>query len=369
MKWFVIFLAIYILITSLSAQTVVDCENIHETDNIHSFYEDNPTYIDPFDDTSDWDFSIPEEQGMNSRILKRAVKRLARKKYLNSFIIIRNNTIILEEYFNGSKFNHSNNIHSASKSILSTLIGIAIKKGYITGPSQKISQILPPEFFIGLDSKKRDLTIKDLLTMNSGIKWKEDSTEYKIQNSNSWIKEILSLPFEKNGQKSFNYSTGMSHLLSAVLTHATGVSTCEFAHNELFKYLNITAEHWSRDPQGYFSGGYNLYLTPRELAKFTLLYLNNGMINNLQIISPDWIKLATTAKLSVGSYQYGHLWWLKKIKNYDVIIAWGYGGQFTYIIPELNISVVITTNTRDYAKKFNGKSIISKYIIPAIRDI
>ncbi|MCF8070139.1 MAG: beta-lactamase family protein [Desulfobacterales bacterium] len=360
-----VILLVIVAVFTLSA----DSKNLCQESSSFSgtFYEENPTYIDPVDDSSAWQFSSPEEQGMDSQLLNKGLKKLEKHKSLFCVLIVRNDTIVAEHYYNGSAADHSNNIHSASKSIYPALLAIAIEQAYIKSLDQKIQDFLPGYRF---DGKKGDITIRHLMNMSSGISWREDFTEYKIQHKDDWVGAILDLGMRKAPGTSFYYCTGNTHLISAILTNATGMSTCEFAHKNLFEPLCIKAEHWGEDPAGINSGGYNLYMTPREMAGYALLYLNNGNFNGKQII-PEWIIKESVQKTwSVDDeFDYGELWWLRTLNGHDMYFGWGYGGQFMYVMPDLNIVMIITENTIDGHNniEINSGKFISNYVIPSIK--
>jgi CubicO group peptidase (beta-lactamase class C family) len=333
------------------------------------FYEDNPTYIDPLDDTASWVISTPQAQNVDPKLLRAASDSLARMKYACSFIVIRNNSIVYEQYYNGSAENHSNNVHSASKSILGASIGIAVGRGLIPSIDTPISAILPAKYANLMDETKKTITVEHLLTLTSGLKWTEDRTEYRIERADDWIAAILSLPMNSKPGTSFNYSTGDTHLASAVLTEAAKMPTYEFIHQNLLLPMGIKAEHWGRDPQGYFSGGYNFYLTPRKLAKFGVLYLNKGNWRGQQLVPEAWVEASMRAQTDAGApYNYGYNLWLRNLGAHNVAMAWGFGGQMVYIIEDLNMIVVMTTNTKDFnPDPFNGKHIVESYVIPAAK--
>jgi CubicO group peptidase (beta-lactamase class C family) len=350
-----------------SSAISVDCESLWQReDQGDTFYENNPTYIDPIDDTSAWTFSEPEEQGMSSTPLADAASDLSARPYLASFLVLRNDAIVFEEYFNGSSARDSNNVHSASKSILGAVAGIAVEQGHISR-EQRLSEILQADFSSISDPGKGAITVENLLTMTAGFAWEEDSSEYELEVESNWVQAILELPLSDAPGSTFNYSTGQSHLLSAVISESTGTSLCEFAHANLLGPLGITAEHWGRDPQGYFSGGYNLYLTPRELAKFGLLLLRKGRWGGRQLVPESWVADSVRWQQDTGDgWGYGYQSWLTRMDNHDVHVAWGFGGQLVYVIPDLDLVIVMTTNTKDFSIDFDGATLVNDYVIPAV---
>jgi CubicO group peptidase (beta-lactamase class C family) len=331
------------------------------------FYEDNPTYTDPVDDNASWTTSTPAAQDMDAGRLEQASTALADLPYTWSFLVIRRGALVFERYYHGSAKNQSNNVHSASKSIWGAAIGIAIDQGRIPDADATIASTLPSRYVAAMNPETRTITVRDLLTMTSGSQWTEDTTETRIQQTPDWIAATLKLPRAATPGTRFNYSTGDTHLSSAVLASATGTTACEYIHRNLLAPLGIVAEHWGRDPQGYFSGGYNLYLTPRELAKFGMLYLRDGRWHDTQLVPAPWVTASMTSHVDAGApYGYGYDFWLRDIAGHPVAMAWGSGGQMIYIVKDLDLVVVMTTNTRDFTQdSFNGLSVMRDHVLPA----
>ena len=212
----------------------VACGSIHRTSGkAETFYEYNPTYVDPNDDSKAWRFSSPAVQGMDPVTLENGLMGLSRENSLLSVLVIRKNRMVAEQYFHGGGVRKSNNVHSASKSMMQALVGIAVAKGFIGSLDDKVSKYLP-EYLPDTSARKRQISLRDLLTMSSGLAWQEDDTEYKIEQKPDWVKAILDQPLQHDPGTVFNYSTGNTHVLSAVLQRATGMSTCDFAARYLF---------------------------------------------------------------------------------------------------------------------------------------
>lgn len=325
-----------------------------------SFYEDNPTYTDKVNDDASWILSSPESVGLDSKLLKKAGDAFGKKSASFSMLVVRKNVLAYERYFHGTTKSSSNNIHSASKSIVGAAIGIAIEKGFIRSLDQPIEDFLP--------QARGDITIRHLLTHSSGMKWTEDSTEYKIEKKPNWVDAILALQYPDKPGSKWNYSTGNTHLLSAILTKATGQSLAAFARAEIFSKIGIMDERWGQDPQRISSGGYNVYLTAREMAKFGLLYLNGGVAKGKQVVPAHWVDDSFRRHISPrpGS-EYGLLFWQRNIAGHEVKFAWGYGGQLIYVVPSLDMVVVFATNTRGTDPNFEGDELLAKYIFSGTR--
>lgn len=329
-----------------------------------SFYVNNNTYNDSVID-KDW----PEHANVKNEDMKelqKAVEEAKTNRYVRSLLVMHKGKMVVEEYYNGCQAEDSNNVHSASKSILSALIGIAIHEGYIDDVNQKISDFLPKSYFEGKNESKKELTIKHLLTMSAGLAWRENNTEYKIEKKEDWIKAIIDKKQIADPGKQFNYSTGLTHIMSAVLTNATGMDLHSFGEKYLFEKLGISVEYWGKDPQGYYSGGCNFFITPRELAKFGQMYLDNGKWESEQIIPQNWVLESFKQWMNTGDdgWQYGFCWWLNEIYGYEIKTAWGYSGQMIHVIPELDLLVVMTTKTSEGSDEAYSFSLLENYIIP-----
>ena len=346
-----------------------DCTAIQGALSTNQFYETNPTYTDPVDDTATWASSTPQAEGLDATRLERAATTLAGLPNTWSFLVIRNDKLVFERYFHGSAKNQSNNVHSASKSIWGASIGVAIQKGLIASADTPVATILPAKYAAVMDASKQAITVRHLVTMTSGIEWTEDTTETKIQTAPDWIGAVLQLPMAATPGSTFEYSTGNAHVNSAVLTTAAHTTACEFIHQNLLAPMGVVAEHWGRDPQGYFSGGYNLYLTPRELAKFGLLYLHDGNWKGQQLVPAAWALASMTAQTDAGDpYSYGYDFWLRQLGGHAVAMAWGFGGQMIFIVKDLAMVVVMTTNTRDFTQDtFDGTDVMEADILPAAK--
>lgn len=325
----------------------------------------NPTQTDPRDDTADWSFSTPEAQGMLSSTLDAGLDWAAGNNRIMNVTIVRNNNMVRERFYNGSKLGDSNNIHSGSKSLLITYLAAAVDQGFIASLDDLVKDYLPGYSFSG---NENSLTIRHLMQMRSGYDWTEGTDEEYIQTLPDWVEGLINRTMPNIPGTNFVYSSADTHLLSAVIQSATGMSTCAFAHENIFEPINVFAERWGRDPNGVNSGGYNVYMTPREYAKigkFILDIKNNGASNTFNNIIKDSFNV-TTPDPWVG---YGELWWTRTIGGHDMVVAWGYGGQLLYIIPDLNVVMVATHDTSVWpTNEFDHEKFVQDYLIPSIEN-
>ena len=327
---------------------------------------------DDLTDDSLWQISDLRSHGIDPAVLEGGLALLAESPTRQSLILMRNGHIVYEAYYNGSRASDSNNIASVSKSMLSALIGIAIESGYFQSTEDRIADYLASYFAAVAAPRLHELTLHDMLTMTHGFAWEENETERALNRSEDWIADILRLPASSEPGTRFSYSTGVSHVMSAVLTEASGMSTCEFAHRFLFEPLGIEAEFWGVDPQGYFTGGHSVSMTAREMARFGQLFLSEGRWQGEQLVPGWWVAASTSPQVDIGNNYagYGYYWWLNHIAAYDMHSALGAGGQILHIIPDLEIVMVTTHgyqgNQRDFAEEAESYEFIRNHLIPAI---
>jgi len=265
---------------------------------------------------------------------------------VQSLIIQQEEKIIQELLLPGVDPNEPTNIKSASKSILSLLIGIAIDEGYIESVDQPIAPYFEDYFEANPDSAKESITIRNLLTMRSGLETTSFRNYGRWVLSSDWIEFTLDQPMIEEPGTEMIYSTGTSHLLSVILTRATGISTRQFANRYLIGPMDMKIGGWDRDPQGYYMGGNNMAVSPRDLIKIGSLMMNVGQYQGKQIVSREWVmdSIQIYTRSNYNPYNYGYMWWRRPVGNYQLFFAWGNGGQYILILPELDAVVSITSD-------------------------
>ncbi len=337
--------------------------------------------IKPIELNDGWKISSPDEHNMNKNELIEAYKYASTLPFMYSVLIIKDDYIIAEKYFNGAGIYQAKYIASATKSYLSALIGIAIDKGYIINVEEKMMSFFPEYDSYTVEVEKYEITIKHLLQMTAGY-WADSTDErwWTWINSPDWIKYMIDLPLESSPGAKWTYSTGSSQILSGILTKATGMSGTDFAIKYLLDPINSDLVRWDKDPQGYNHGGFNMYHTPRDMARLGLLYLHKGRFNGKQIVSENWIRESTKPLNRVSwsfgpiiKASYGYHWWSGEIRDYSCIFATGHGGQNIMIFKDLNMVVVTTTNSglgwaAGWTQSVISFYYIANYIIPSIID-
>ncbi|MHA1960248.1 MAG: serine hydrolase domain-containing protein [Candidatus Thorarchaeota archaeon] len=263
---------------------------------------------------------------------------------MNAIVVVRHGFIVLEQYYSFYDENTTSNIFSCTKSFTSTLVGLAIENGFIDNVSQKVLDFFPNRTIENLDSWKESLTIEDLLTMQAGFDWDDNSnsgmSEYNnMLVSDNWVQFVLDRQMALAPGTIFNYNSGASHLLSTIVQNATGMNGEDFAEEYLLNPLGISRFTWREDPHGINIGGNTIQMTARDMARFGYLFLREGRWNGEQVLSSDWVSEATRTHTSVGvGTTYGYQWWISEGRgSYS---ARGYSGQFIFVVPEHDLVVV-----------------------------
>ena len=332
--------------------------------------------VDPAADSEwPWETVSPESQGIRSDDLARMIKHIEENNLaIHSIIIYKDGTIPFEMYFDPYNKSFSHNLKSTSKGVISALVGIALREGYIESLDESIIAYFP-EYKLS-DPKLSEITIRDLLTMSSGLKWNENdlNSMYTFFVSKRIVPRVLKLPVVAEPGSTFNYNTGLTHLLSAIISRASGMTTLEFAEEYLFRPLDIHNVQWDQDRNGVYIGGSELFMTPRAMMKFGVMYLQNGMYSGRQVVPAEWVRESTTTQIE-GSFhgaqvQYGYLWWrdvgnqlFTYLDDEDAFLAMGVHGQRIFIHPDLNMVVVITADQEDESQ---CDILIRDFILPAL---
>ena len=328
----------------------------------------------------EWEISTPEEQGFDTEALSRAFAKADQLQFVNSIVIVRNGYLVAEVYYNGWEADKAHNFKGVSTSVMSALVGIALRENFLDSLDQKMLDFFPEYITPKLDRRKNDITIQHLLEMKAGFD-KERNNYWQVYNSDNWIKSTIDLPLLSNPEEKFRYNTFQAHLVSGIITKASGMNNLDFANKYLMSPLKISIKCWERDPQGVYFGGNHMYFTPRDMARIGLLFLNNGTLEDEEIIPAEWVATSRRNYIEFDNqtwgelhdYSYGYLWWTGKIKDYEVTLEIGFAGQFVINIPGLNMVIVTTANhgvdwdRADWQER-EVINVVANYILAAIVD-
>ncbi len=330
--------------------------------NAYSFSQTNKyVYQIPKKWNDGWEVSSLNKEGIDKEAIEKISREIADiDSYENvlSMLVVKNGKLVHEVY---SPYCQRNTLHwmaSITKTITSTLIGIAIDKGFIANVKTKLHELLPQFADDFKDPGKKKIALKHIMSMTSGIDWNERisynnprNSEWQMVESEDWMSDVLSHPAKDEPGKIFNYNTGGIHLLSAVIKSVSGLYAHQFAEKYLLHPMGIYAYQWNKDPMGYpCTGGTDggLGLRTRDIAKFGWLFLKDGKWKGKQIVSKKWVKQAPKISLTAHGRgrNYGFNWMTgaKSVngKRFEYIASFGYGGQILYIVPEYDLILVFT---------------------------
>jgi CubicO group peptidase (beta-lactamase class C family) len=309
---------------------------------------------------------------LDKSLLDSAYRRAAALPKLHSLLVARGGTLVRERYYHGATRERAANLKSASKSVISALVGIAISRGELSGVKQPIAPFFSAELAATTDARKAWITIEDLLTMRSGLQTTSFFNYGRWVTSRNWVRFALNQPMVVNPGTDMEYSTGNTHLLSAIITKVGKTSTWDYANRHLARPLAISMPQWLRDPQGIYFGGNDMFLTPRAMLAFGNLYLRHGRTSDgKQVVPAAWVDSSFVPRTRSGwsGMEYGYGWWARDMNGQRVHLAWGYGGQFIFVVPSLELTIVVTSDPNPSRRGDDHidaiYDFVSQFIIPA----
>jgi CubicO group peptidase (beta-lactamase class C family) len=291
----------------------------------------------------------PGNTGLAATVFDDALQTADEMPRLRSLLVSYGGDMVVEAYFHGAGPGDTFNVKSVSKTIMSALVGLAIDRGHLEGLDQPITDFYGETLAEAEDPRKRDITIGHLLSMQSGLETTSFYNYGAWVTSDDWVRFALEQPMLADPGTRLLYSTGNTHLLSDIITRASGRSALSFARETLTQPLGIQIAAWDRDPKGVYFGGNNMAFTPRAMHAFGRLYLDGGRRGERQVIPEDWVTLSTTPRVESGRERgryYGYGWWIRMMAGFESPYAWGYGGQFIVLVPELDLVVVATSSSQ-----------------------
>jgi CubicO group peptidase (beta-lactamase class C family) len=323
--------------------------------------------------SADWPASTPQAQGLNADTLTDLVNRIRRGSYgpVSSLLIARHQQLVVEEYFNGWSAERVHTMQSVTKSVTSLLTGLAIDRGRLTVDAPVTGFFPGYQPIANLDDRKRAMTVRDLLTMRTGLDWSEATIAGSpLDQMNrcgcDWLRFVLDWPMREPPGTRWEYVSGGPIVLGGIVGVATGQRIDQFAAAQLFGPLGITNTYWIGGlPDGLPHSGGGLGLRPRDMLKLGQLVIDGGRWHGAQIVSDAWIRESTapvtrTSAFGPGPSDYGYLWWL--LPN-GVVTASGAQGQWIFIVSSADL-VVATTGESD-ADYFSGRDFLYSHVLPA----
>ncbi|MCJ8143961.1 beta-lactamase family protein [Ancylobacter sp. A5.8] len=291
--------------------------------------------------------SPPEPASPDAAPLTPILDRAASLSPLRTILVSKDGTRIAARAYRGLSLEGASNIKSASKSIIAMLAGIAIGKGVLEGPDQKIVPLLRADLPADPDPRLNEITLGNLLSMQAGLERTSGAYYGRWIASRNWVRAALARPFVDEPGGEMLYSTGSTHLISAILTRTTGRSTLALARDWLGGIEGFSITSWERDPQGIYFGGNQMAMRPSSLLAFAECCRNGGRNRaGQQVIPESWIaecwRVRTASRFTGDGYGYG--WFTRELAGQAVHYGWGYGGQMLYVVPARGLSIVMTSD-------------------------
>jgi CubicO group peptidase (beta-lactamase class C family) len=307
----------------------------------------------------DWQMSTPEAQGLDPMLVAKLYYNAAELETLYSLLVVKDDYLIAEGYFNEGSVDQKDRLQSVTKSYTSALVGIALEQGYLSNVDQRMLDFFPEVAGQITDPRKEQITIRDLLEMRAGYPWEEtDPALWDALLSGHYVPLAEEFPLVADPGTEFNYSNLSSDWLGIIVDRATGMNLKAYAEENLFSLLGVEAGEWGTDADGHNNGAADLRMTPRDAAKFGLLYLNDGEYEGNQIVPADWVHdslqrysedinvtggFPANWGLSFRDIGYGYQWWSARVGGHHFDYAMGHGGQMIVLLDELDIVIVTTS--------------------------
>src|SRR5262245_674842 len=323
----------------------------------HPTQPDSATGLTSIASTGEWPSASSTAEGLDASRLEDLVLRIRQGKYgrIHSLLIARHQRLVVEEYFNGWSAEQPHTMQSVTKSVTALLTGLAAQSGQLRLDDRATSFFQDYQPLANDDARKSALTVADLMTMRSGFDW--DETDYggsPLQQLSDcgcdWVRFMLDWRMRDAPGTRWEYVSGATILLGAIVGRATGSRLDLFASTTLFAPLGIRGEYWTRGlPDGLPHAAGGLYLRPRDMAKIGAVMLD-GSWQGRRVLDGHLIPQLTTRltrnarTFSGHSFDYGYGWWMT---DNDVIAAAGVGGQWIFVVPPLSLVVAVTGDNGD----------------------
>jgi len=303
----------------------------------------------PYWPTQGWQSVTPEEQGFDSARLANMLLTIREKNIrVHSLLLIRNGYAFVDATFYPYDGTAAHDVASVTKSVMTTLIGIAADQGKLQLDQPMVS-FFPDRPIANRDARKERITVRHLTNMSSGLDCtpeRDEATLREMWASRDWVQFVLDRPVRWEPGTQFVYCSPGSHLLSAILQQATGVTALEFARQNLFEPLGIRDVIWPADPRGVTRGWGDIRLLPSDMAKIGFLWRNMGAWDGRQIVSSGWVASSVKPLISTGEGEhYGYGWWVDTANEQGEFSSYradGRGGQYIIVVPSLNLIIVTT---------------------------
>jgi CubicO group peptidase (beta-lactamase class C family) len=303
----------------------------------------------------DWPVSTPAEQGLDPALVAELYLHAEDVETLNSLLVIKNGYLVAEKYFHDGSLEQKARMQSVTKSYTSALVGIALEQGCLSSVDQKMMDSFPELVDRVKDPRKMQITIRQMLQMRAGYPWEESTPElFELMYTGFRPSNLLDVPLVRDPGSDFDYSNLTSHLVGIIVARACKTDLLSFAQEHLFAPLGVQPGEWIQDWEGYYNGHADLHMRARDMARFGLLYLNDGQFAGKQIVPADWVHDSLQIysqnawKFGVGrnwrDNGYGYQWWSVRAGDHRYNLAWGHGGQQIALVHDSDMVIVVTAD-------------------------
>lgn len=321
-------------------------------------------------DTAGWPVADLADLGFDPTLGDRLVSALTDYPAVTGVCIARFGRLGFQHYRGGYTATTPVNVRSVTKSVTSTLIGIALQRGDLDSIERTIGEVIPTRIPADADPRVNEISMHSFLTMTSGLWWNHQDDWPMLLAADDWIANTLRQPIVAEQGTTYVYNTGGSHLLGVMLATVVGRPLEDYADEMLFAPLGIDRGAWMRSPQGDVNGGSGLELMPTDMAKIGRLLLQRGRWNDRQLLPETYAGEATTYQSAgdgTGGVPYGYQWWVTDATGYQAFFALGFGGQYIYVVPDLELVVVVAAGFDEQPVLLTShRPIPEQIVIPSI---
>jgi len=322
-----------------------------------------------------WSTASLAELGFDPALGERIVAAMPDYPAATGVCVVRRGQLGFEHYRAGHDTGTLVNIRSVSKSVTSILVGIALQRGDLESIDLAVGDLISDRIPEDADPAVAEITLRSFLSMTSGLWWDNHDDWSMLLPAENWVENTLRQPIVAEQGSTFVYNTGGSHLLGVALAAVVARPLEDYAEQHLFEPLGIHRGDWMRSPQGEVNGGAGLELLPTDMAKLGQLLLQGGRWNDIQVLPDDFSRAATTQQsdgesVTGGSIgvPYGFQWWVTNATGYEAFFALGFGGNYIYVVPELDLVVVVAAGFGEGERPVltSHRPISEQIVIPAV---
>jgi CubicO group peptidase (beta-lactamase class C family) len=334
-----------------------------------------PPPVTIIDIAQPWAQATPAEVDMDEVMLGRAASDASAMPRFRSLLVARHGKLVAENYFGGANAATVFDLRSVTKSVVSMLTGIAIQNGQLTNIDVTVGTYVANPYT--LDAGDRAVSVRQLLTMSSRYQWNETSGD----DYNLWVLSSDHVQFlldrrQTDPAGSFTYNSAAVNLLGLVLQDAVAKPLPDFAEEVLFRPIGIATVQWEELEPNMVNAGSGIKMTSTDLLRFGQLLLQRGKSGSRQVVPDSWIEAGTTPQYNwrdtYGAQRgttYGYLWWVAQPPATVATFAWGYGGQFAYVVPSLDLVVVATTQWQGISAEADPTTFAGNVLTVIVNDI